>query len=374
VAAGGQLAEESEESVPEESDSENESEDKSEGDSAMNKDEEVAASLKDSETESEVDLDMDKDEEIVNLKEKLEEARKRIQKLEEEDEVMKEDYSTVMKRIKELMGPGWVSDFDQPEDMSVHQQFLQASQRVLELINMGKEEVAARYPLILCSLKNASQAITVLIRLQEQLIPENRTISITNQEGGTSDIDSILLDLQKMQFKLEKVDTDDKKGKAKLTVKYDEEKLPNHQHLLDKMDQILDNYLSKVISNEGTLMEGPSTFAVETRNGQAFQIEASPTCDDQGRKCIWKREMDKLLKKSTNETQQERASESPQEGKRSANRSPEESAPTKKRKNDPGAIEQQIGKKKRKGKEKDNERATRQSPRGGMKKPQRYTK
>jgi hypothetical protein len=196
---------------------------------------------------------------------------------------------------------------EQELDITVHEQFVQASNMVLQLINMGNGNVHEHYPMILESIKNMSISLSIVTGLQQLLIEDNETLSITNQDNEQCDIESILSEVQNFLCKV----TTGKGGKAAIQVDYENEGRPkkDFQNLLEKLSAYMGrgvlpatlDQLHKLDESD----EDQSIFRIDRRSDPAIVEQQLPTRVIQGtdgstweKKCIWIREMDESMEET----------------------------------------------------------------------------
>jgi hypothetical protein len=176
------------------------------------------------------------------------------------------------------------SESEQDLDVKVHEKFLEASNRVLELINMGTGNLGAHYPEILESVKTVSMTIALITGLQlEALITDNATLSVPN------DINNLLLEIQNLQIALKKPKNDG--GYPVVNVVYQETPMKDHHNMLEKLNVYLDQFLPQLANMEGWTKQGMPTLNIQKRDGPACIIK-DLTGTELTRRCVWHKGID----------------------------------------------------------------------------------
>jgi hypothetical protein len=241
---------------------------------------------------------------LENQKELL---QKEMQQLQKEKQQLQKDKLLLQKQKREasaveaarLRSPP-TGGVKPKHEITVHDDFVEASHSVLKLIDTGGEAVELDYPYLLESIKNVSLLVAVFLKLQQNLLASNKSLTIDRDE----ELNTILLELQNMQFQMSKGEEADK-TQGKLKMHYKEEHLDDHARLLDKMDQYIDNFLGTMFNKNVQLRKGPTTFSVAERTEAAVDFHRSTMCDDHGRRCIWTEEMDTEAPTKKDNQQQE---------------------------------------------------------------------
>jgi hypothetical protein len=176
------------------------------------------------------------------------------------------------------------SESEQDLDVKVHEKFLEASNRVLELINMGTGNLGAHYPEILESVKTVSMTIALITGLQlEALITDNATLSVPN------DINNLLLEIQNLQIALKK--PKNAGGYPVVNVVYQETPMKDHHNMLEKLNVYLDQFLPHLANMEGWTKQGMPTLNIQKRDGPACIIK-DLTGTELTRRCVWHKGID----------------------------------------------------------------------------------